>query len=253
METQAVPQVWSADTYRKLAPYVPALAQPVVELLAPRPGERILDVGCGDGALTRLLVQAGATVVGVDGSPDMIATAQAEGLDARVMDAQYLDFDEEFDAAFTNAALHWMPDQPAVYAGVARALKPGGRFVGEFGGHGNVAAMRTAIYAVLARRGIDAASRDPFHFVSEAQLRADLAEAGLTPVQVQLIPRPTRMASGVRGWIRTFGTAWLAALQPEDRDIFLDEVDALLRPTLQDETGTWVGDYVRLRFHAVKA
>lgn len=251
--TAATSQVWSAEQYKTLAPYVPALATPVVELLAPQPGERILDIGCGDGALTRLIVDAGASVLGIDGAPDMIRAATESGLEAQVMDAQYLPFDEEFDAVFTNAALHWMPDQPAVYAGVERALRQGGRFVGEFGGQGNCAAMRTAIFALLDRRGIDGAALSPFHFASPERLRADLLDAGLTPVRIDLIPRPTPMASGVRGWIQTFGQSWLGALAPDDRAVFLDEVDALLRPILATENGDWIGDYVRLRFHAVKA
>src|SRR5688500_2118307 len=109
-------QDWNAAQYQRHAGFVPELGQPVFDLLAPRSGERILDLGCGDGALTRRLVEAGATVVGVDASPDMIAAARARGLDARVMNGQHLNFAEEFDAVFSNAALHWMPDPDAVIA-----------------------------------------------------------------------------------------------------------------------------------------
>src|SRR5215207_5023766 len=132
-------QTWDAADYAANARFVSDLGQPVLDLLAPRPGERILDVGCGDGALTEKLVVAGATVVGIDPAPDLVAAAIARGLDARQIDAQALPFDHEFDAAFSNAVLHWLPDLDAALRGVRRALRREGRFVGECGGHGNVA------------------------------------------------------------------------------------------------------------------
>ncbi len=154
-------QHWSAQRYAETAHFVPALGTPVLELLAPEPGERILDLGCGDGVLTEKIVAAGATVVAVDAAPDMVAAARARGLDARVVAGQDLVFDHEFDAVFSNAALHWMRPAEAVLAGVHRALKPGGRFVGEMGGHNNTAAIMVAISAVLARRGLDARASEP--------------------------------------------------------------------------------------------
>ena len=137
---------WEPDDYAKNAAFVPALGAPVLALLDPKPGERILDLGCGDGVLTVKLVEAGAEVVGVDASDTMIAVAKARGLDVHVVDGQSLDFEAEFDAVFSNAALHWMLDGEAVARGVFRALKPGGRFVGEMGGHGQCrySALRAA-------------------------------------------------------------------------------------------------------------
>ena len=122
-------QQWSADTYDTHARFVSDLAAGVVEWLAPVKGERILDLGCGDGVLTAELAAAGASVVGVDTSAEFIAAARARGVDARLMDGQALSFRPEFDGVFSNAALHWMPDAAAVLRGVARALVPGGRFV----------------------------------------------------------------------------------------------------------------------------
>src|SRR5689334_15105089 len=171
-------QTWEAERYAAAAAFVPALGAPVVELLAPQPGERILDLGCGDGVLTEKIAAAGASVVGVDGGPDMVAAARARGLDAHVMDGQRLTFDREFDAVFSNAAIHWMRDQDAVLAGVRRALKPGGRFVAEMGGHNNTAAIMVAFSAVLARRGLDARRYNPWYFPSAAAYRARLEGAG---------------------------------------------------------------------------
>ena len=137
--TSAIPQTWNPDQYARNAGFVPALGLPVVELLDPQPGERILDLGCGDGVLTEKLASLGCQVVGVDSSAAQVAAAQARGLDARVVDAHELPFEAEFDAVFSNAALHWMRQPEAVIAGVWRALEPGGRFVGELGGAGNIA------------------------------------------------------------------------------------------------------------------
>ena len=156
-------QRWSAERYAETAHFVPALGAPVLELLAPSPGEYILDLGCGDGVLTEKIVAAGATVIAVDAGPDMVAAARARGIDARVMDGQNLTFSGEFDAVFSNAALHWMRDQQAVLAGVYRALKPNGRFVAEMGGHNNTAAIIVALSAVLARRGLDAQRLSPWY------------------------------------------------------------------------------------------
>ena len=136
-------QHWDPERYSRVAGFVPALGQPVVDLLAPKPGERILDLGCGDGPLTLKLQELGAHVVGVDASPDQIAAAQRLGLDARVVDAHDLRLPPAFDAVFSNAALHWMKKPDAVIAGVWRALKPGGRFVGEMGAAGNVGTVVT--------------------------------------------------------------------------------------------------------------
>ena len=129
-------QRWAAGDYVRNFSFVPDLGLPVLDLLAPRAGERILDLGCGDGALTEKLAAGGASVVGVDASPEMIALAVGRGLDARVVAGEDLTFDVEFDAVFSNAALHWMLKPRVVAANVLLALKPGGRFVGEFGGFG---------------------------------------------------------------------------------------------------------------------
>jgi SAM-dependent methyltransferase len=167
-------QTWSPEQYAQQARFVSDLGLPVVELLAPRAGERILDLGCGDGALTKTLVELGCQVVGVDASPAMVAAARALEVDARVMDGQCLPFAQEFDAVFSNAALHWMPQLDAVLAGVWRALKPGGRFVGECGGAGNTATVVQALTGALRRRGINAEAVNPWHFPTLEEYRITL-------------------------------------------------------------------------------
>jgi trans-aconitate methyltransferase len=234
---------WSAAGYAANARFVADLGGAVFDLLAPKAGEHILDLGCGDGALTEKLVAAGAIVTGVDASPDMIRAANARGLDVHVADGQKLRFDAEFDAVFTNAALHWMPDGAAVIAGVFRALKPGGRFVGEFGGHGNVAAIVTALNAALTARGLDAGKLRRWYPTAE-RYAAMLTQGGFRVHSATLIPRPTKLPTGIAGWLQTFADPFLTDLPALDR--------ALLAPALQTDTGEWVADYVRLRFEATK-
>ena len=245
-------QHWSAERYAETAHFVPALGAPVLELLAPLPGERILDLGCGDGVLTEKIVAAGATVVAVDAGPDMIAAARARGIDARVMDGQKLAFTGGFDAVFSNAALHWMRDQEAVLAGVHRALKPRGRFVAEMGGHNNTAAIIVALSAVLGRRGLDVHRLSPWYFPSADAYRRKLEDAGFTVEEIVIVPRPTILPTGVEAWLDTFAEDFLGAVPEPDRFRARSEVTDLLRPVLMDETGTWIADYVRLRFRAIR-
>ncbi len=247
-------QQWSAARYAANADFVPALGQRVVDLLQPQPAERILDLGCGDGTLTEKLVASGAWVVGIDSSADMIAAARQRGLDARIMDARALVFENEFDAVFSNAVLHWIKDDPdAPIASAFRALRSGGRFVGELGGHANVAAITVALVATLERRGIkDAPASIPWYFPTVEDYETRLRKAGFVPQSVQLFPRPTRVPTGMRAWLDTFANPFCAALPDEEREGFLDEVTALLKPVLCDAAGNWTADYTRLRFVAIK-
>jgi SAM-dependent methyltransferase len=222
----------------------------VLELLAPARGERVLDLGCGDGALTEELVALGCRVVGVDGSPEQVAAARGRGLDARVADGQHLGFDAEFDAVFSNAALHWMTDPDAVIAGVRRALVPGGRFVGELGGRGCVAQIVAALRAGLARQGVDASRIQPWYFPGDDEYRARLEAGGFEVTWVALIPRPTPLPGDIADWLGTFAQTFLAAAR--DREALLDGVREALRPTLCDAEGRWTADYVRVRFAARK-
>lgn len=240
---------WTSETYRENAAYVPALGAAVFALLDPRPGERILDVGCGEGSLTEKIIAAGAAVVGIDASPEMIAGALARGLDARLIDAEQLPFEQEFDAVFSNAALHWVRDHDAMLAGVHRALKPGGRFVAEFGGHGNIAAIQIAIRAVLSRRGWETNIRR--YYATEAEYTARLVQYGFTVAEIALIPRPTPLPTGIRGWLQTFERATIDTIPEVERESFMQEVEELLRPEICDSHGQWTAHYIRLRFRAI--
>ncbi len=243
-------QHWNASQYADNARFVTELGMPVVELLAPRPGERILDLGCGDGPLTARLAALGCDVVGVDGSAAMIAAARALGLDARVMDGEALCFDGEFDAVFSNAALHWMLRADAVIDGVRRALKPGGRFVGEFGGRGNVAGITAALNAARRRRKLPALS--PWFNPEPEEYAARLEARGFQVITMLHFPRPTPLPGPLRNWLDTFAGAFVAGLGPEEAALLKAEAVESLRRTHLDAAGTWQVDYVRLRFAAFR-
>ena len=243
-------QTWNPERYATHARFVSDLGQALLDLLAPRPGERVLDIGCGDGALTERLVAAGCRVVAIDSSAAQVRAARARGIDARVADACALDFDREFDAVFSNAVLHWITDPDAALAGMRRALAPGGRLVAELGGHGCVAAVREALAVVLDRRGIDAESCNPWYFPTVAEYRARLAAHGFAVDSIRLFPRATRLPSDLTDWLQTFAQPFLAPVPDAERAAVCDEVRRRLEPRLRGGDGVWVADYVRLRVAA---
>jgi SAM-dependent methyltransferase len=247
---------WSPSDYASNAAFVPALGAAAVELLDPKPGELILDLGCGDGVLTSKIMESGARVIGLDASPEMVEAARSRGVDAFVADAQAPDLEAQaarfgrFDAAFSNAALHWMLDPSAVASGVFAMLKPGGRFVGEMGGAGNVAALRQGIRAELTARGYRIPAEDPQWYPSVEAFARLYACAGFTQIHAQLIPRPTPLPTGISGWVRTFRAGWLDVAQvPEaEKGVVAEAIETRLQPQLQQPGGGWIADYVRLRF-----
>jgi SAM-dependent methyltransferase len=243
-------QRWDPERYARTARFVADYGVSVLERLDPQPGERILDLGCGDGALTIEIERAGASVVGVDASEEQIAAAKALGLDARVMSGDALTFDTEFDAVFTNAALHWIKNASAAIDGVRRALKPGGRFVGEMGGADNVASVRGALHAALKSRGIDPAPLDPWFFPDEAEYTRLLEAGGFQVLTIERFARPTPLPGPLEDWLDTFGEFFLNAVPKAEQARIKTEIAEELRPTLCDAEGKWTVDYVRLRFEA---
>ncbi|WFE71270.1 methyltransferase domain-containing protein [Halomonas sp. M1] len=243
-------QEWNASHYAENANFVPKLGGEVLKLLAPQAGQRILDLGCGDGALTERIAQTGANVLGIDASEEMVEAARQRGLNARVIDGHQLPFDHEFDAVFSNAALHWMLDPQKVLAGVKRALKPGGRFVAEFGGHGNVAAICTALIASLQFRGISSHGRHPWYFPTTQEYAHLLQTVGFHVDSIELFPRPTLLPTGMAGWLRTFANPFLHNLDQDLQEAIIDNTMNLLSHSLNDGQGNWTADYVRLRVSA---
>jgi len=248
------PHAWDPALYATHAAFVPALGAPVLALLAPQPGEHILDIGCGDGVLTAQIAATGAIVTGIDADPAMVAAAREKGLEARLLDARQLADVAAYDAAFSNAALHWIGMPDLVSANVFRALKPGGRYVGEFGGHANIAAIRTALRAVLRAHGYRVESTETSYYPTAENFSNALEKAGFIVDACAIIPRPTPLPTGMRGWLNTFRGGFIdsAGVPPEKRAQVIEDVCALLRPILADEAGNWIADYVRIRFAARK-
>lgn len=248
--SSAAGQEWSAQIYADNARFVADLGSPVLELLSPQAGERILDLGCGDGALTEKIKAAGCDVHGFDASPELLEAARARGLSVTLGDGQSLAFDREFDAVFSNAALHWMLKPKAVVQGVAKALKPNARFVAEFGGFTNVAAITTALRVSLIAAGVDGLAVRPWYFPSVSEYKALLETSGFAVSRIELVPRPTPLPTGMEGWIKTFGDPFLSHVPKAKRAMAVSRAIELMRPALCDGQGNWMADYVRLRFSA---
>ena len=233
---------WDAAEYARVGGFVPALGEAALDLLDPQPGEHILDVGCGDGTLTLKIKEAGADVVGIDNSLSMIGAAKAKGLDARLMDAAELKFAEAFDAAFSNATLHWVLDKERAARAIWFALKHGGRFAGEFGGAGNLKRLREALDDELVARGYEPPVEAANWYPTPEEFAAVYENAGFKDVDARLIERPTPLEHGVQGWVLVFRVGWLeaAGVPDDERQAVADSVAA--------RVGTDTADYIRLRF-----
>ena len=242
-------QTWNAQDYAIDAGFVPVLGSAVARLLDARRGERILDLGCGDGVLSTELALTGAQLIGVDASPELVIAARARGLDARVMDGHALAFEGGFDAVFSNAALHWMREPDRVLAGVRRALKPGGRFVAEFGGHGNIAAIVGAVQAARVAHGH---GESPFrwYFPSVEAYSDRLRQHGFHVQFAESIERPTPLPTGIAGWLRVFAAPLLADLDGTAACRVREATESLLADLPRDASGQPLADYVRLRVFA---
>lgn len=233
---------WDAGDYARVGGFVAELGGAALDLLDPQPGERILDVGCGEGTLTRQIAARGATVTGIDNSLEMVRAAHANGVDALVVDAADIEFDGEFDAAFSNAVLHWVLDKDGAAAGIFRALKPGGRFAGEMGGEGNLQKLRDALDEELIIRGYMPPSESSNWYASPGEFASVYEAAGFVEIDARLIERPTPIDHGVDQWVTTFRRGWLDRAQvPEDER-------ADIGAAVADRIGSNIADYVRLRF-----
>lgn len=246
---------WNAQLYSDKHAFVWKLGQGVVELLAPQPGERILDLGCGTGELTDQITRSGAHVIGLDASASMLDSAREHfsHIEFHQGDAQNFDLGTDFDAVFTNATLHWVPDHSAVARSVHRALKPGGRFVGEFGGRGNVRQLEHALRTASQELGLTP-FESPNFYPSLREWATSLESGDLEPAWLQLFSRPTPLEGehGAQTWWRQFRATYLDTLAPNQQEALLQRAEELAKPHLHSDNG-WLADYVRLRFVAVKA
>jgi SAM-dependent methyltransferase len=245
-------QTWCAEGYNRNARFVSDLATPVLDLLDPKPGERILDLGCGDGVLTKKLQDLGCEVVGIDASPDLVQAALRLNLNVTLLNAYDLDFHEEFDAVFSNAVLHWIKDPDRVVGRVFRALRPGGRFVAECGGHRCCETIQTVLVSELERRGYDGWAANPWYFPTTEDYGSRLVAAGFAVDHIAIVPRPTRLPGDITGFLETFAGSFVSVLPPGDRQTYIDDVRRRLKPLLCNAEGVWTADYTRLRFAAYR-
>jgi trans-aconitate methyltransferase len=246
-------QCWDAGLYEDKHAFVWKQGASLVELLAPKQGERILDLGCGTGQLTAAIAEAGASVIGLDQSGEMLEQARSAYPNLRFVqgDARNFSFDDAFDGVFSNAVLHWVRPPEAVIRCVRNCLKRGGRFVAEFGGKGNVEALEAALRVAAGQTGIRL--EDPlWYFPSVSEYATLLESAGLEVRFASLFDRPTPLEGpdGLKSWVRMFVRGVLDAVGAGREGEFLQAVEDAARPTLFRD-GTWEADYRRLRVLAV--
>jgi trans-aconitate 2-methyltransferase len=253
----AQPKTWDPGLYDSRHSFVWRYGAELIQLLAPQPGERILDLGCGTGHLTQRIAESGAKVVGLDRSLAMLAEARRNHHDLPLVavDATQMAFARPFDAVFSNAALHWILDAERVVNCIAACLRPGGRFVAEMGGQGNIEQFRSAVHSALDALGYpEGKDWNPKYFPSAEHYSALLEKHRLRVNSAILFPRPTPLEGGEDGlrlWLEMFEGITLGCIAPEQRERFIQQVEDTLRPKLFRD-GTWHADYVRLRVVAVR-
>jgi len=242
---------WNPEKYTKHTAFVSQLALPVVALLEPQEGERILDAGCGDGTLAIEIEKYGAKVVGVDMSAEMIEASKAKGIEAYVASVTALPYANEFDAVFSNATLHWVKDAKGAVENIAKSLKNGGRFVAEFGGMGNMHHVVVAMQQVFDNHPEFGAFENPWYFPSDEEYKSLLESVGFEVKYIELIPRSTPMDDIVH-WLDIFVNGITEHLSKEQFEVFKSECRDILVNTIYSEEKGWILDYVRLRIEAVK-
>jgi SAM-dependent methyltransferase len=233
---------WNAGDYARVGGFVAELGEAALDLLDPQSAERILDIGCGEGTLTGKIIARGAIVLGIDNSPEMVAAAREKGIDALLLAAQDMQFFAEFDAAFSNAALHWVLEKEPTARAIFRALKPGGRFAGEMGGEENLRKLREALDEELVIRNYVPPFEASNWYASPEEFAHVYEAAGFDRIDARLIERPTPIEHGVAQWVTTFRRGWL------DRAGVPEGERAEIGAAVADRVGSNVADYVRLRF-----
>ena len=252
----AAPRAWDAAEYDSCGTFVWEHGTDLVEMLAPRPCDRVLDVGCGTGHLTARIAESGADVLGIDASESMVLQARSNypHLRFEVLDALAMKLGPEFDAVFSNAVLHWITEPDVAASGIFNALKPGGRFVAEFGGRGNISTIIKAVHRARERIRARPIEHVPWYFPSAGEYAALLERLGFTVTYARLFDRPTRLGEGdstMMTWLKMFGEPLINDLAESERDIVYGIAEDALRATMLDD-GVWVADYVRLRVVAEK-
>jgi len=240
---------WNADKYNKHADFVSNLALPVIELLDPQENEHILDLGCGDGTLAVEIEKFNSKVTAVDLSESMVAKTKEKGIQASVMSATELIFEDEFDAVFSNAVLHWVKEDDKAIKKISKALKNTGRFVAEFGGYGNIKYLTDAMQEVFQKHDDFGDFNNPWNFPTDSRYKKLLEANGFVVDYIELIPRPTKI-DDISNWLDIFANGIISHLTNEQQNQFKKEVRGILKSKIYSDKDGWVVDYVRLRLKA---
>ncbi|MEH2221258.1 MAG: methyltransferase domain-containing protein [Nostoc sp.] len=257
MNNLSIPKnYWDATLYEDKHAFVWQYGEDLLKFLNPQPGESILDLGCGTGQLTAKIAQVGAEVMGVDYASAMIEKARENYPHIRfdVADARKFQVDKPLDGVFSNAVLHWVKEAESAIASIHQSLKPGGRFVAEFGGKGNVQAIATALESALEAINMPAQALNPWYFPSIGEYASLLEQQGFDVIHAMLFAHPTPLAEGEAGmanWIQMFASPFLAGLSDEQQIQVIRVVEEYLKPTLYQQ-GVWTADYRRIRIVAIK-
>ncbi|MBD2257093.1 methyltransferase domain-containing protein [Pseudanabaena sp. FACHB-2040] len=248
-------QAWNTDLYQSSHSFVWQYGESLLDLLSPKSGERILDLGCGTGQLTNAIAKRGATTLGTDADADMIAQAQKNfpELQFEVADARYFVMPDAVDAVFSNAVLHWIQEQDWVAERIWQALKPGGRFVAEFGGKGCIQSILDAIHIVRSNLGYGQTTAAPWYFPSVGEYATLLEQQGFEVSLATLFDRPTPLEgeTGLANWIFMFAGRFLGDLTMDQQAAVIKAAEDWLRPSMY-QNGRWIADYRRLRVVAIK-
>ncbi|WP_415397007.1 class I SAM-dependent methyltransferase [Sulfurimonas sp. CS5] len=242
---------WNADKYNKHADFVSNLAFPVIELLNPQENEKILDLGCGDGTLAVEIEKFNSKVTAVDLSESMIMKAKEKGIQASIMSATELTFENEFDAVFSNAVLHWVKEADTSIKKISISLKKNGRLIAEFGGYGNIKFLTEAMQEIFNKHKEFGKFNNPWSFPKDSEYKKLLENNNFNVEYIELIPRPTKI-DDISNWLDIFANGIIANLTQEQQKQFKDEVREVLKPKIYSEKDGWTADYVRLRLKALK-
>ncbi len=255
-KTRSTKDIWNAAFYDGKHSFVSKYGSGIMELLAPMEGEKILDLGCGTGDLAKQLSDSKVNVIGVDQSENMVQQARSKYPDIPffVQDATKLDYEDEFDAVFSNATLHWVKQARKALISTYKSLRHGGRFVAEFGGKGNVQTIVDEIIQQLKTAGIDYQKEQfPWFYPSIAEYSSLMEDVGFRVTFAQHLDRPTPLdgEDGLRNWIKMFGSQLLDGVNSSTQNSIINEVENQLKGRLYQD-GHWVADYKRIRVIGVK-
>jgi len=247
-----VNQSWDPKLYSRDAAFVSNYGTELLSMLGPAEGRSLLDLGCGEGALTAKLLSLGWNVTGVDSSEEQVRAALTRGISAEVMDGEGLEFNKPFDCVISNAALHWMKNPEKVLDGVWNALKAGGIFVGEMGAYGNVESVVQTASNILMEKGFDPKEFNPWYFPTENEYSELLIARGFMIESIQTFTRPTELPGDILDWLAIFAQSFTSPLKSSDKKIFYCEMRERLKSQLLSDEEKWIVDYVRLRFKVLR-